>query len=209
MRLARHIRRVFGLKKTLRLSPENLLPENEGTLAYLGYPSLHQVEFFLGLQPLERWRAERTLSFPPGCCVCLKESTRFLPACASRGWLGLRGRERLLEGVPHCERHGSGDEAQLLATVDCWSAMVCRISLIGLNGEFLAEVANLNAAGDVPPPWRAFPEYSPFSSGWRQGNGEYWMGQVWHPFWTGLSQAERADYLERWAAPAEWLARLV
>lgn len=204
MNLEHQIRRVFGLKKAARSSPEHLPSENEGSLAYLGYPTLRQTDFFLGLQSLERWQTERSLSFPPGCCVCLQEANRYLPACSDRGWLGLRGKEHILERVPHCERHGDGDEARLIATVDSWGEAIRHVSLIGLNGTFLSETARLNQTGEVPPPWQAFPEYSPVSAGWRQGNGEYWMMRVWSPFWNSLPEAERALYLERWAAPAEW-----
>lgn len=206
MGLQRHIRRVFNLKRTRSPSPEHLRPESEGTLAYLGYPALRQVDFFLGLPALERWRAERTLTFPPGCCVCLEEASQYRPAYAKPAWLGLRGKERILERVPHCEPHGSEEEARLIAVVDCWGAVVCRVSLIGLNGAFLAETAKHNQVGEVPPPWQAFPEYGPASSGWRQGNGEYWMGQVWRPFWTSLPETGRAQYLNRWSAPADWRA---
>lgn len=204
MRLERHIRRVFDLEKVRQPAPESLSPEQEGTLAHLGYPTLQQGDFFLGLPALERWRTERALVFPPGCCVCFKEVSRYLPARADGGWFGLRGGERIVERVPHCEHHGSGDEARLIVSVQCWSELVCHVSLIGLNKPFLAEVAKLSQAGEVPPPWRAFPTYSPASSGWRQGNGESWMGRAWRPFWTSLPEAERADYLNRWAAPAEW-----
>lgn len=204
MKLERQLRRVFGLKKAAHSSPEHLSSANEDSLAYLGYPTLRQVDFFLGLQSLEHWRNERSLAFPPGCCVCLQEADRYLPSCTDKGWLGLLGKERILERIPHCERHGDGDEAKLIATVDSWGEAVCHVSLIGLNATFLSETAMLNQTGEVPPPWRAFPEYSPVSGGWRQGNGEYWMGRVWSPFWNGLPETERALYLERWAAPAEW-----
>lgn len=208
MKLERQIRRVFGLKKAPRSNPEHLPPENERSLAFLGYPTLRQADFFLGLQSLERWQNERSLAFPPGCCVCLQEANRYLPACIDKGWLGLRGKERILERTPHCERHGDGDEARLIATVDFWGEAICHVSLIGLNETFLSETAELNQTGEVPPPWRAFPEYSPVSGGWRQGNGEYWMARVWSPFWNGLPEAERTLYLERWAVPSEWRAWL-
>lgn len=204
MKLERQIRRVFGLKKATRSSPEHLPPENEGSLAFLGYPTLRQADFFLSLPSLERWRTERSLAFPPGCCVCRQEANHYLPACIDKGWLGLRGKERILERIPHCERHGDGGEARLIATIDFWGEAICHVSLIGLNGTFLSETAQLNQTGEVPPPWRAFPEYSPVSGGWRQGNGEYWMARVWSPFWNGLPEAERALYLEHWAAPDEW-----
>lgn len=204
MKQERQIRRVFGLKKAPRSSPEDLPPESEGSLAWLGYPTLRQVDFFPSLPSLKRWRTEKSLAFPPHCCVCLREANRYLPARIDKGWLGLRGKERILETIPHCERHGSGDEARLFATLDAWSEDVCHVSLIGLNGTFLSETAKLNQVGEVPPPWRAFPEYTPASGGWRQGNGEYWMARVWHPFWSGLTEVERTHYLDRWAASAEW-----
>jgi len=202
--LRRHIRRVFQLKRTRPPALEHPSPEHDGTLASLGYPTLQQVDFFLGPAALERWRAERTLAFPPGCCVCLKEATRALPARADAGWLGLGRREHIVEQVPHCELHGSGDEARLIASVDVWSDRVLRVSLIGLQGAFLEETAKRHRTEEVPPPWWTFPQYSSVSSGWRQGYGEAWIGQAWYPFWRGLSEAERAKYLERWSPPEDW-----
>lgn len=204
MKLERQIRRVFGLKKTPPAGPEHPLAERAGSLAWLGYPTLRQVTFFLSLPSVERWKSERSLALPAGCCVCLQEATRYLPAFIDKGWLGLLGKERILERVPHCERHGHGDEAQFIVTIDTWSEAIRHVSLIGLNEAFLSETAKLNQAGEVLPPWRAFPDYSTVSGGWRQGNGEYWMMRAWHPFWSGLPEPERARYLERWAAPEEW-----
>jgi hypothetical protein len=204
MRLERQIRRVFGLKGAPRPSPEHLTPETEGSLAYLGYPTLQQVDFFLALPSLERWRLQRLLAFPEQCCVCQRGVDRYLPAYEYTGLFGMRGKAPVLERIPHCEQHGSQDEARLIVTVDSWSEAVRHVTLIGLNRAFLLETATLNQAGAVPPPWRAFPTYSPVTMGWRQGNGEYWMMRVWQPFWSGLSPTERSQYLDRWEAPTEW-----
>lgn len=206
MRLERQIRRVFGLKAAHRPSPQHLPPEGEGTLAHLGHPTLQQVDFFLSLPALERWRVQKALAFPSGCCVCLEEARHYLPAYAYTGLLGMRSKEPLLAHIPHCERHGSQEEARLIAIVDPWNKVVCHLTLIGLNRAFLLETAKFSQAGEVPPPWRAFPEYAPSSSGWRQGNGEYWMGRVWSPFWNGLTGIEQSHYLDRWAPPIAWKA---
>jgi len=206
MRLERRIRRVFGLKPGPRPAPAHQSPGGDGSLAHLGYPTLQQVDFFLDVPSLERWRAHRNLAFPSQCCICLQGAERYLPAYGYTGVFGMRGKAPLLEHIPHCDRHGRQDEAQLIVMLDSWSEAVCRVVLIGLSSAFLLETAKLNQVGDVPPPWRAFAGYEPHSSGWRQGNGEYWMGHVWRPFWAGLTTTERAHYLDRWAAPIEWRA---
>ncbi|WP_218920857.1 hypothetical protein [Melittangium boletus] len=178
------------------------------SLAYLGYPTLRQVDFFLDLSGLEKWRTRHLLSFPSVCCVCSVPATRFL---SSRGDIGLFGffrKDTSVERIPHCDEHGSGTEARLLVLSKSWSEFVLHVSLIGLNEVFLAETKRLNQIGEVPPPWRAFPGYSPVTSGWRQGNGEYWMRHAWDPFWQRLSAEDRADYLQRWDVPLEWKSLL-
>ena len=209
MKLDRQIRRIFGLEKSSGPSLKHPVAEEETTLAYAGYPMLRQADLFLTLPVLERWRAERTLSFPPGCCVCSRAARQYLPAYAEPGWLGFLRREQVLTRIPHCEDHGRGGEARLLVLVNSWSELVCQLSLIGLNEVFLLETRDLNQAGDMPPPWRAFPGYEPASSGWRQGNGEYWFLHAWSPFWKRLPEEEREQYLRRWDAPTEWRAWMV
>lgn len=204
MKLDRQIQRVFGFGRTLEPSPSPPPAEQETTLAYAGYPLLRQTDLFLALPALERWRAGHTLSFPQECCVCSQPAQHSLPVHTSSGWLGFFRREKVLTHVPHCKDHGHGDEAQLLAAVNPWTELVCQISLIGLSELFLSKTRKLNQTGDMPPPWRAFPEYTPGSSGWRQGNGEHWLVHAWSPFWKHLSQLEQGQYLQRWEVPAEW-----
>ncbi|RKH01076.1 hypothetical protein D7X32_21485 [Corallococcus carmarthensis] len=182
---------------------------SDTSLAFMGYPLLRQAEMFLTVPALERWRTEHSLAFPQECCVCLRPVQRFLTVHAPPGWLGFLRREQILEGVPHCEEHGRQDEAQLLVQVNVWSEWVCQFSLIGLNAEFLSKTRQLNQTGDMVPPWKAFPGYESTSSGWRQGNGEYWLVHVWSSFWRSLPPAERQQYTQRWEAPSEWRSWLM
>jgi hypothetical protein len=206
MSLDGSIKRVFGLEKN---SPSEEIPlGSSASLAYRGYSSLSQVGFFIGLPVLREWRARHCFLFPTGCCVCLAPARKFLPSHGDPGWLGFFRKAAVVEQIPHCEEHGRGSEARLLTLVHAWSELVCHVSLVGLNEAFLVEAKRLNEAGDVPPPWRAFPGYSPFTSGWRQGNGEYWMRHAWAPFWSRLSSEDRARYLQQWAAPSEWMSSL-
>ena len=71
-----------------------------------------------------------------------------------------------------------------MASVERWSGDAVCIGLIGLNRPFLEDARELNRQGDVFPPWRAFPDfpdYSPYTSGWRQGSGEYRWNSAWAP----------------------------
>lgn len=164
----------------------------------------HQVDLFLDVPSLERWRQQRELAFPGTCCVCSRPATRELPAHGPPRWLGLLRGERLLERVPHCEAHGPWDEASLQVDVFRWTEQVVQFLLSGPNEAFLSETARLNQEGPVAPPWRAFPHYSSYTSAWRQGYGEYWLLHAWLPFWERLSEAERERYLEEWDIPEEW-----
>ncbi|GMU06935.1 hypothetical protein [Corallococcus caeni] len=209
MNLDRQIQRVFGLEKSSVPSQGQLPAGSNSSLEFMGYPALRQVEVFLPVPALERWRTERSLGFPQECCVCLRPVQRFLPVRAPPGWLGFLHREPILAGVPHCEEHGRQDEARLLVQVNSWSEWVCQVSLIGMNEAFLFKTRELNQIGDMPPPWKAFPGYDPLASGWRQGNGEYWLVHAWSSFWQRLSLAERQQYTQRWEAPTEWRSWLM
>lgn len=204
MNLDRQIHRVFGLEKSsgFRLKPPPA--EEETTLAHVGYPLLRQVDWFLPVPKFERWRADHTISFPAACCVCSRKPEHDLSSYIYPRWLGTLRRKEILTRVPHCGNHGRGDEAQLLALVTSWSEWVCQVALIGLNEHFLSETRELNQRGDMPPPWRAFPGYEPDSSGWRQGNGEFWLLRAWSPFWAQLSELERQQYILRWDASSGW-----
>ena len=82
-------------------------------------------------------------------------------------------------------------------------------------GPALAELARL--AGRlgmawVPAAWLAEPEPAapwersdehPYSMGWRMGWGEDYM-MDFRLFWRGMGEVERASYLDRRGAPAEW-----
>jgi hypothetical protein len=54
----------------------------------------------------------------------------------------------------------------------------------------------------IAPPWEAFPE-APSSLRWRMGAGEDYLDK-WLPFWRGLPEKIRRDYLTRHPPSAEW-----
>ena len=56
---------------------------------------------------------------------------------------------------------------------------------------------------EIEPPWIAFPNSSPIH-GWNQGYQQEWKNNVWLPFWRGMTEAEREDYLNRRQASSEW-----
>lgn len=63
---------------------------------------------------------------------------------------------------------------------------------------------------EIIPPWHRYPRTEPTWAGWRQGRSEYWLLEVWFPFWRDMSDIQRADYLHRWPPPNElWRLYLV
>lgn len=93
-------------------------------------------------------------------------------------------------------------------SVDGWRREATYAAVIGLNRRFLEATVPLNRPGDMFPPWRVFPEYSPETSGWRQGDGEYWWHAAWAPFWSNLTPVDKQLYLARWGASQDWVERL-
>ena len=203
MSYARQIKRTFGLKKVAGFRIGRVLPDEANSLAHMGYPTLTQVSFFLTDRGLQQWQTEKTINFPKQCCVCLEPSQRFL-AAYDYNLLGWQNPTSIIESIPHCHHHSEDNQAKLLITVNAWNEATTMITIIGMNREFLIATLNLNQIGDVFPPWQAFPEYDSFSGGWRQGNGEYWMLNVWLPYWEQLSTAEKQDYINKWNAPNNW-----
>jgi hypothetical protein len=64
----------------------------------------------------------------------------------------------------------------------------------------------VDARGDLAPPWERFPTYERHTIGWRMGAGEDWM-MLWSVFLEELpaDRASRVAYLKRHApAPASW-----
>jgi len=55
------------------------------------------------------------------------------------------------------------------------------------------------------PPWVEFPGTEPIWAGWRQGDSEAWLLEIWLPYWQGLSPDDRGDYLRLNPPPGdEW-----
>ena len=57
----------------------------------------------------------------------------------------------------------------------------------------------------MPPPWIALPGLDPFEPA-TQGMPEVYIMLNWLPFWRTPGQGEKAAYLDRWAADADWRA---
>jgi hypothetical protein len=57
---------------------------------------------------------------------------------------------------------------------------------------------------EQPPPWIVYPDSAPFWGGWRQGESEAWLLEIWLPFWNSLPSEGRLKYLNKWEAPTEW-----
>ena len=61
----------------------------------------------------------------------------------------------------------------------------------------------LTAGEEFEPPWVFAPNTEPWSGYWRQGGGEYWLLEIWLPFWGELDAKQRENYLEKWQPPTE------
>jgi hypothetical protein len=56
---------------------------------------------------------------------------------------------------------------------------------------------------EVAPPWIALPDLDPHEPA-TQGMPEAYIMLNWLPYWRTLSGPEKAAYLDRWTASAEW-----
>jgi len=206
----RRIKRVFELENERPPRIEEISEmalRDDRSLAFLGYPSLTCVEIFLTAPGSRMWREGQTIRLPEKCCFCGRQSEVYLDVEESDGILRGWRKRTVLKNAPHCRGHAGQGQAKLVVIVDAWTRNLTRITLIGLNPDFLLAAAQLNQQGDVFPPWEAFPGYGPYTMGWREGNGEYWLRKVWGPFWDNLSQSGKEEYLNRWNAPDEWRER--
>ena len=56
-----------------------------------------------------------------------------------------------------------------------------------------------------PPPWIKYPGKAPYWGGWRQGESEFWLLNVWLPFWRDVTENERQAFLKKEPPPNdEW-----
>lgn len=207
----REVRLVFGLRPMDAPSPSADASSDVDpfSLAYIGFPALSVATTFLSMETAEQWEQSHTLRFPSRCCVCMEPATTYLPTATAHGLVFPKLRPGPLAAcVPHCDAHAMQGHALLLVSVERWNDAVTRVGMVGLERTFIEEAHELNRRGDAFPPWRAFPTYSPETSGWRQGTGEYWWNAAWTPFWSRLSAADKQRYIERWNAPLDWVDRL-
>jgi hypothetical protein len=56
------------------------------------------------------------------------------------------------------------------------------------------------------PPWVVFPFIDPdeLPRHLKQGLAEPWFDQCWRPFWNGLSNERKQQYLDQWQATPQW-----
>lgn len=199
----KHLLETFGpwLRSTPVVDEGAELPSGVSSLAYLGLPRLFSVRVVPSAAARERWGKERFVEFPARCSLCMRAPERFASLLRSRGWL--RAPIPILRDcIPQCAEHASlGPSLWFDVTVLGYDVAW---NIVGACPRFLASAAELNAAPERLPPWRAFPDYGPDAGGWRQGHGEQWRDATWAPYWAGLDAEARTAYLDRWGAPETW-----
>jgi hypothetical protein len=61
----------------------------------------------------------------------------------------------------------------------------------------------LESGEEIEPPWVFAPNTEPWAAEWKQGGGEYWLLEIWLPFWQKLGEIQRKNYLDKWKPPTE------
>jgi hypothetical protein len=192
------IEEAFGLKprdwkrEIERHLKAGTLPEpGNRSLAAAGYPELYRVTVFFTDSGLIAWRQSHTLRFPAICCVCGMPATN----------------ERQVDevSVPYCSEHSSGP-SRLMIEVGSYGRAPW-VLLTGLHEGFLQQTVQMNKEGDILPPWEVFPQYDSETGFWKQG-GQFWIDELFGPFWNGLNNAQRTAYLQKWRASIDWRERL-
>jgi hypothetical protein len=204
----REIRKCFGVTPRsrrdiiARLSMEGL---RSADLVAASYDGLHSKRIYFGEEQHARWLSRTTMVLPEMCSACGEAATIRLPRYhAPPGLLG-GARALSINDVPFCERD-SGARQGLLA-FEIHSDKHHRtlgVLLVAENELFLAIVTNQNSGGPIPPPWVAFPSYSPVTSGWRQSVGETWITEAWWPYWRRLGREAQDEIIACRDTPQEW-----
>lgn len=171
-------------------------------LSALGFPSLFVASVYLDDSAGRELEGSTLVAMPTGCCICRR------PAVGERtisgNWLKPDGGRRTVHAsVPVCDRHSVDTALPMIALAERIPRTYL-LTAVGNSAAFLTDWAKFIGSGDFTPPWRIFADQPPEWGGWRQGNGEYWLHNVWLPFWSDLPQAERQRYLAAWDAPREW-----
>jgi hypothetical protein len=68
----------------------------------------------------------------------------------------------------------------------------------------------LEMGEEIEPPWIFAPNSDPtvIWISWRHGN--YWLNEIWQPFWKKLNNKEKKEYFERWHPPDDgWYENVV
>ncbi|WP_455203892.1 hypothetical protein [Kaarinaea lacus] len=197
------IKKVFGPRQVISREPEFDEDSSCESLSNLGYPHLYQISVFLPESIQENWLQTHQIRFPENCCVCAKPAETYLDSYVKKTWVGAKPQPCVVN-IPHCAAHGEKEHALLVTLCDKYSKSVMRLTLIGVNKEFLLQTMEQNSQGDAVPPWRAFPELESVSSGWRQGDSQFWLHRYFLPFWEKLNLSEKSAYLDRWQADELW-----
>ena len=167
-------------------------------------PRLSVISFVPSAAAGRRWLTTRVIAFPERCVACGAPAEAFARRARRRLF---RADELELERIPHCRHH-----AVLGPLVMFWTLRLGEDhywTIVAPDAGVLGELLAVDALQDLLPPWCAFPQTEPWSGAWRQGHGEHWRNVGWSPFWRGLDDAERRDYLQRWRGSPDWREALL
>ncbi len=62
------------------------------------------------------------------------------------------------------------------------------------------ELRKFEAGEDIDPPWV---KYDSTTSPWELRH-DYWLLEIWLPFWRGMDDATRQTYRTKWNMPNDW-----
>jgi hypothetical protein len=70
------------------------------------------------------------------------------------------------------------------------SDRILRFGLI-LTAHYISPNQQISNMADIVPPWTEFPNSDPTWCGWRQGDSERWLLDIWLPFWKSQDSSSR------------------
>lgn len=184
------------LKKTLRRAfPDSTILAPRGTGVMKVNRELDR-DVFAAVVPI----SAEMLRWPTVCSVCGAESCTRLTSNTIQFAKGQIAPSPWTS-PPACATHEKSSSFVMCIpfgnTCFAWAHAFSR------SKEFLTQLQSLNERHSPPPPWVLFPNRDPLSS-WSQGVEQYYLEQLWLPYWHSLTGAQRQRALDEHRLPTCW-----